>query len=216
MPDGIDVREAKKRTVRLLTFQDGLWDILLGMTFLLLSAYPITRELLGPAWNLAVFSLAMGTLLLAAAAARSVLSIPRRGVAKPRPSTTRVITVVFRITLVLALATLVLWTLLATSALPGPPWGMAPTWLHALDVDILVVGLFVLVFSVLARRSGVGRLYLYGWLLGLGNLALTVLDHSAGYTFHFPLAIAAGIIVIVGIGVLLRFLREFPIPKPEA
>lgn len=216
MPDGIDVREAKKRTVRLLTFEDGLWDIILGSVFLLMSVYPLTRELLGPTWNVLAFSLVLIVLLLGAAWARVALAIPRRGVAKPRPSTTRPITLVFRVTLVLALLTVVLWTLFATSVLPRPPWGKAPGWVHTLAPEILVATLLVLIFSVVARSAGVGRVYLYGWLLGVGTLASTALERYAGITFHFPLAIAAGVIVVVGIGVLVRFLREFPIPKPEA
>ena len=43
---------AQKRTVRLLSYEDGLWDLLLGVVFLLLAIYPITRAVLGPAWNL--------------------------------------------------------------------------------------------------------------------------------------------------------------------
>ena len=216
MTEMIDAREARKKTVRLLRFEDGLWDILLGSVFLLMSVYPLTRQLLGPTWNVLAFGLALIVVFAGAAWARIALVIPRRGVAKPRPGTTRTITLVFRVTLVLALLTVVLWTLFATAVLPRLPWGKAPGWVHTLAPDILVATLFVLIFSVVARSAGVGRVYLYGWLLGLGTLASTALEHYAGITFHFPLAIAAGIIVVVGIGGLIRFLREFPIPKAEA
>ncbi|MCX6095147.1 MAG: hypothetical protein NT125_00230 [Candidatus Bipolaricaulota bacterium] len=148
MPEMIDVGEVRKRAVRLLRFKDGLWDILLGSVFLLMSVYPLTRELLGPTWNALAFGLVLIVLLLGAAWARVALVIPRRGVAKPRPSTTRTITLVFRVTLVLALLTVVLWTLFATSVLPRPPWGKAPGWVHTLAPDILVATLFVLIFSV--------------------------------------------------------------------
>jgi len=216
MTEMIEAREARKKTVRLLRFEDGLWDILLGSVFLLMSVYPVTRELLGPTRNFLAFGLALTVLLLGAAWARVVLVIPRRGVANPLPGTRRTITLVFRVTLVVVLLTLVLWTLFATSILPGPPLGKVPGWLHTFDLDILVSALLVFIFSVVARSAGVGRVYLYGWLLGLGTLASTVLEHYAGITFHFPLAIAAGIIAVVGIGVLVRFLRAFPIPKAEA
>ncbi len=58
MPDDRDSqpeRQVQKRTVRLLSYEDGLWDLLLGTVFLLLAIYPITRARLGPAWNLALF-----------------------------------------------------------------------------------------------------------------------------------------------------------------
>jgi hypothetical protein len=212
----IDDREARRRAIRLLRFEDGLWDILLGAVFLLMSVYPVTRALLGPTWNALAFGLTLAALVGAAAWARVALVIPRRGTATPRPSTVRSLTVVFRITLFLALLGVVLWTLLATSLIPSPPWGTAPAWAHTLAPGILVAFLFVLIFSLVARSAGVGRIYAYGWLLGLGNLGSSALEHYAGYTFGFPLAIAAGLIMAVGIVVLVRFLRDFPIPRAEA
>ncbi len=216
MSEMIDATEARKRTVRLLRFEDGLWDILLGAVFLLMSAYPVTRELLGPTWNALALGFGLVVLLLGATWARIALVIPRRGVAKPHPGTTRTITLVFRITLFVVLVTLVLWTLFATSVLPSPALGKAPGWVNTFDLDVLVAALIVFIFSVVARSAGVGRVYVYGWLLGLGTLASTALEHSAGITFQFPLAIAAGIIVVVGVVVLVRFLRAFRVPEPEA
>jgi hypothetical protein len=128
----------------------------------------------------------------------------------------RSVSLVFRITLFLTLLGIVLWTLFATSVIPSPTWGTAPEWTHTLAPGILVAFLLVLVFSLVARSAGVGRIYAYGWLLGLGNLGSSALEHYAGYTFGFPLALAAGIIVAVGIVVLVRFLRDYPIPRAEA
>jgi len=213
MPDLLNVREAGRRTIRLLRFQDGLWDILLGVAFLLMSIYPITRALLGPTWNAVAVGLALSALFAGAAWARVVLVIPRRGVATPRPGTMRTMTIAFRLTLFLALVTAVLWTLFATSLVPSPPWGTVPDWVNTLAPEVVVALLLVLILSLVARSAGLGRIYVYGWLLGLGNLASSALQHYKGYRFGFPLAIAAGIVLMVGVFVFVRFLREFPAPR---
>ena len=44
----IDPKQVHRRTIQLKTFEDGLWDILTGLIFLLLGIYPLTREILGP------------------------------------------------------------------------------------------------------------------------------------------------------------------------
>jgi hypothetical protein len=41
------------------------------------------------------------------------------------------------------------------------------------------------------------------------------MSHSAGWTFNIPIAIAAGIILLTGFVLLLRFLRKYPIRTQE-
>ena len=48
MSDQINLRDVQKRTMQMMNYEDGLWDMLLGALFLMLSIYPITREKLGP------------------------------------------------------------------------------------------------------------------------------------------------------------------------
>ena len=50
-----DLRQIQRRTHQLMSFEDGLWDLLLGSIFMFLAIYPVTRELLGPVWNLVLF-----------------------------------------------------------------------------------------------------------------------------------------------------------------
>jgi len=63
MEQPLTPREAQRRTVRLVNYEDGLWDILLGLIFLALSLYPITRRLLGPELNLGLFLVVLALLV---------------------------------------------------------------------------------------------------------------------------------------------------------
>ena len=55
MSEMADFRQIQRRVFQLVSFEDGLWDLLLGLIFLALAVYPVTRELLGPEWNIVLF-----------------------------------------------------------------------------------------------------------------------------------------------------------------
>jgi hypothetical protein len=77
-----------------------------------------------------------------------------------------------------------------------------------------VLGILVLLFSGMGYFFGVARLYAYGWLIGLGNLASVIFNEGAPERFNLPLAIAAGIILAIGVSLLTRFLKQYP-TEPE-
>ena len=215
MAQPITSTEVQRRVLRLLNYEDGLCDMTLGVMYLLLGIYPVTRRLLGPALNLLLFLALLAILVAGQLYARRVVSAPRIGMAKPRRTPAK--TALLAITVVLVLATfgLVLATLLSPQPLPEPRWTRLPEWVSDLDVDILVGLAIVGLFSLLAYFSGVLRLYLYGWLIGLGNLASTALSLYAGMAFNLPLVIAAGIILLIGVSLFIRFLNKYPIPTAE-
>jgi hypothetical protein len=75
-------------------------------------------------------------------------------------------------------------------------------------IALLVIGSL---FSALGYLYGVTRLYFYGWMLGLANLASVYMTHNAGWTVLIPLAMAAGVILLIGFVLLVRFLRKYPV-----
>jgi hypothetical protein len=62
----------------------------------------------------------------------------------------------------------------------------------------------------------VPRLFIYGWLLGGGYLASVLLNTGAPERLLLPLALAAGIILAIGVGLLIRFIRKYRVQSPEA
>jgi hypothetical protein len=213
MSDQINFRDVQKRTAQLINYEDGLWDMLLGSVFLLLSIYPVTREKFGPELNLGLFLAVLFILVVGQLVARHFISTPRMGYVKSRR--TPALKGILMLTFVMVLATLglVLVTLLSPERLPDFSF---PQWMNNKGVEITVMLALVIIFSLLGYLFGVKRLYLYGWLIGGGNLAATAIDLYDGVVFNLPLGIVSAIILLIGVSLLWRFLRSYPIPLQES
>jgi hypothetical protein len=197
--------------IQLVNYEDGLWDLLLGTVFVLEAVYPLTRARLGPEWNLALF---IGLLLIAVAVAlglRQRISTPRLGYVKARRTPALKWGLGVMIALVALTCSLVVVTLRRPEWLPNLTPSSGPLWLRSHLVHVAVLLFMVGVFSGMGYVFGVLRLYLYGWLLGGGNLAAALLYEGAPEGFNLPLGIAAAIIVLIGLGLLIRFLHKYPV-----
>lgn len=208
-------REAQKRTARLVNYEDGLWDILLGLIFLALSLYPVTRRIFGPEVNLGLFLLLLACLVAGLTLVRRSVSVPRIGLVKMRRTPQQAALTAALVVLVLLTLGLVVMTLLSPGWIPNLRFANLPTWVDELKVDIAVTFVVVAVFSAMAYLFGVVRVYFYGWLIGLGNLASTALMLYAGFTFNLPLAVASGIIFAIGVWLLVRFVHKYPVTEME-
>ena len=215
MAQTIDVNNAEKKVFRLAAFEDGIWEIYLGVFFTLMSFYPVTRELLGPALNAV---LVLGLLILCAAVtviARKHIVLPRSGLVKFGSQAKRKIKVANIITWGLVVATLVLLILSANSLIREPTWKQLPSWFSEFDIDLIFALVTIGFFSLIAYSTGVTRFYLHGVLLGVGNFATTVLRAYNKIQFGWPIALAGLVIAVIGASVLAKFLQEYPLPTEE-
>jgi hypothetical protein len=215
MSDIPSLDDVRKRTARLLSYEDGLWDLLLGTIFMLLAVYPITRARLGPAWNMVLF---VGLLLLATGiffVLRRRISTPRLGYVRARytPALKGILAVT--LALVALTAGLVILTLVNPAWLGGPGPEVSLLNMKSYLVEILVLLALVVLFSAMGYLFGVPRLFLYGWLLGGANLAAVILYRGAPEGFNLPLAVAAGVILLIGAYLLVRMLRKYPAQSAE-
>jgi hypothetical protein len=215
MEQPLTPREAQRRAVRLVNYEDGLWDILLGLIFLALSLYPITRRLLGPEINLGLFLVILAVLVAGLTLVRRSVSVPRIGVVRMRRTRQKAALTLVLAVIVLATFGLVLATLLSPGWIPSMRSSGLPQWVDDLKVDIALTIVVIAVFSAMAYLFSVSRVYLYGWLIGLGNLTSTALTLYAGLTFNLPLAVASGIIILIGVVLLSRFVRKYPLAGSE-
>jgi hypothetical protein len=206
------LKQAQRKVFTLATFEDGWWDIYLGGTLIMMSFYSLLRSLLGPAWNLLLLFGVMGILLAGVYAARKYITLPRTGLVKFGAGQKRTLRRVNAVTIVIVVGSLVLAALLITGAIPEPVWSGAPTWLRDFDVDILFTVIIIGFFSLGAATLGVPRLHPYGWLMGLGNLAATVLEVYHGVKFHYPIAASGSIILVIGVALFARFLHRYSLP----
>ena len=208
--------EARKRTMRLLSYEDGLWDLNLGTVFLMLAVYPITRARLGPGWNLALFVGVLAVATVAFAWLRRTISTPRLGYVKAAFTPGRKLLVASLAAAVALTAGLVVLTLVSpgTLGLPGPAVSLTNVWSYG--VELAVLGVLIVLFSALGFLFGVPRLFLYGWLLGGANLLSVLLYRGTPDGFNLPLGIAAGVILLIGGSLLVRMLRKYPAREAEA
>lgn len=212
MSTSIGIGNAHKRIVQLTNYEDGLWDILLGLVMLLLSIYPITRELLGPELNLVLFLVALALLVVGQSAARRYISTPRLGYAKQRRTPKTKLLVVLTAGLVLLTLGFVIATLLSPGWIPQISSSSSTSWISDLAVDIAVMFALIGLFGLLGYLFGVVRLFVYGWLLGGAYVLSGALSIYQGWTFNMPLAIASGIVIGTGTVLLMRFMHKYPVP----
>jgi len=216
MSESINLRDVQKRTMQLSTFEDGLWDLLLGSIFMVLAIYPITRELLGPSWNLALFLFLLVCLSVGQLVTRHFISGPRMGYVRPRRTPKMRVLLVVTAGFVLLTLGLVLLTLLSPGWLPSGSEPSTPSLGRSYGVELIVVFVMGGIFSAMGYIFGVARLYFYGWMIGLANLASVYMTHTTDWTFLLPVAIASGIILVIGFTMFGRFLRNYPIRTQEA
>ena len=215
MSQPMTMKESRQRIVQLTTYEDGLWDILLGSIFLLLSIYPVTRELLGPELNFVFYLVVLLALVGVHFLARKYISEPRIGRVTMRPSRGTKAMLVVTVVLFFGTLGLVLLTLFSPVGVTLPETGALPGGGSLGSVDIAVGLVLVGIFSVLAYRFGVVRLYFYGALLGLASLVSAAGYLSEDGMLNIPLVVASGIILLTGFFLLGRFLARYPVPTSE-
>lgn len=214
MSQQMSIREAERSVFKLAMFQDGWWDILFGGELILLSFYSILRQALGPTWNLVLFLAVLAVLLVMVYGAKRFFVVPRIGQVKLGPN--RSVRLGRIVGLTIFVATFIFFVLTITQNISEPAWTGAPDWVRAYDVDILFTLIIIAFFHFLGLNLGAARLHLYGWLMGLGNLFSTIFDHEFGHLFHWPMFIAGLTIVVIGVILFARFLRDYPEPVLEA
>jgi len=215
MMQTVNTKDAEKQVFRLATFEDGLWEIYLGLFFALMSLYPLTRELLGPALNAA---LVLGiTLLLVGLAwvAKKTITQPRVGRVKFGTQTRQKIRTANLITWGFVLATFALMILGAKQLISEPTWERLPQWVSDFDVDLLFALLITAFFCLIAYTTGLRRFYLHGVLLGVSNFMTTIWLAYSDVKFGWPLALSGLLIAAIGVSVLVRFIQGYPVSGEE-
>jgi len=197
----IDLKQTEKASFRLAAYADGTADLSLGLVFLLLGLYPLTRELFGVYWNFPFFLLVLGAIVAAQVWVKKRLTPSRIGIVtlgerfKKRSRLALLITVIL----------LILTTLTWVGAARGTFLSL-PAWMGRYGVEIIVSLIVLAIFWGMAYSLELQRYYLYGVLLAAGfplQAILPVYD-------SLPWLVAGGIITAVGAVLMARFLKQYP------
>lgn len=212
MAEQIDLKELEKKAYR-STFQDGFWDIFIGMIFMgfaLISLGDVfgLQEMIGMllislGWNIgAVVFMILG---------KKFITIPRIGMIKfgpKRKADQRKVKIYLGINVLFGFVILLL-------QMTGK-FGFITAQRFALSI---LLGLFIsLPFGIMAYFLDFPRLYVYALLGGLGFFLIDVFElfTSGPLSIILVFGFIGGSIVIVGIVFLIKFLRKYPIPNKTA
>ena len=216
MSHSLSLKTAERNSFKLATYTDGFNDISLGVVLVLLSVFLITCSLLGPVIN-AIFILGTTLILVGAISYFRNRLVPLRvGLVKfGKPVKKRLRNAVI-MTILSVGATLVTWFLSTRENFKEPVWTRLPQWVTDFNVDIIFSFLIIGFFFVLAYSMAMPRFYLYGLLIGIGNLVSIIQLIYFGVLFQYHLEIAGLVITGIGVYLLIRFLKMYSVPTEEA
>ena len=220
MSQSIDLKELERKAFR-STFQDGLWDIFLGLLLLNMGMGTMLGGLLGET-EMSLMSLLGSMVPLIAFAAvvllgfwagKKFITTPRIGLVKfgpQRKAKMKNLRAVLFVSVLLGVIMLILGWAAATG-------NTLPWWVTEIPLPLYVWPVqTIIVFGLGAYFLDVTRFYAYGvlyWLpfpvgmLLVKNTDLTVLG-SVAITYGVPV----GVMVLIGVILFVRFLRDYPVP----
>ncbi|MFG1690591.1 hypothetical protein ACGF5M_00305 [Gemmatimonadota bacterium] len=197
-----------ERMVWIRAHQDGLIDVFLGVLLLLMGSGHLTMERFGMTEKGAIIAMVILQVIAVAAlvAAKRLLTYPRIGRVKFGPKAKSRHTKTVIVLSGSAVVGLVLFVIAGAARSGG---------LGALNTDVLMPVIYVLnmvvVFGMFAWISGVTRFYLVGVLYAVPLPLAIGLKELAGIRIgYFSFAIPGALICLMGIIVLIRFLRQYP------
>jgi len=196
MVEDINLKEIQRK-VYMTFFQDGLWDIFLGL-FILGWGLTILTEIpyLPGVFFTGIYFTIWGI--------KKWLTYPRIGYVRFSATSRRRITARF---LILGAVVLLVGMIMAVL------WGIGtrPQWL-ADYFPLIFNGMLAAIVCIVAYWARANRFYLHAALIFLG----AVFHLWLGIRWEFGFIGAGGIIVLIGVGILISFLRKYPKMVEEA
>jgi MFS family permease len=208
MSQKISLKQAERQVFKTAT-NDGLWDIFIGSFFLQFAIAPLLSRSLGDFWSSFVFLPFWALVLISIWLLRKHVVIPRIGFVKFGATRKKKLTKFTFLMLVANLIALILGLFLALN----------PNVISGYIYPILL-GFTILVFSSIAAYFlNFARLFIYGLLFLISLMVgewLFVNFKVSHHGFPITFGISAGIIIITGLIIFYRLLRENPVPVNES
>ena len=209
MSQTINLKELERKAFR-STFQDGLWDMYLGFLLLTMGMGPVLPALnTSIMWALVILLMLSVLAWLAFWAGKKFITTPRMGLVKfgpQRKAKLKKTRAVLFLSVLLGVITLVL------RAMWNIEWAAIPIPAYVWAVQAIVV------FGLGAYFLDVSRFYAYGMLYAIPLPVGLVLLQNTGLPglMFLPFGVSGGVMVIIGVVLFIRFLRDYPLPAVEA
>ncbi len=204
MSQQISLKEAEQKVFR-TRYNDGLWDIFMGCFFLMFGLALYLSPILGDFWSSVALLPFWALLFLGIWLIRKYVVTPRIGSVKFGPARK---VKLMRFNVVMLIVNFIALLLGIAAAMS---FGRVPGQMFSVGLGmILLMG-----FSMAAYFLDFTRLYTYGLLVGFSPLLGEWLWNQGLASHHgFPITfgVSAGIMIIVGLTVFVRLLRNNPVP----
>ena len=210
MSQNINLKELERKAFR-STFQDGLWDMYLGFLLLIMGMGPVLPALnKSVIWTLVILLMLSVLAWLAFWAGKKFITTPRMGLVRFGPQRKAKLKKTRAVLFLSALLGVILFVLRAT-------WNIE--WAARIPIPVYIWAVqAIVVFGLGAYFLDVSRFYVYGVLYAIPvPVGIVLLQNTGLPGFMFlPFGVSGGIMVIVGVGLFIRFLREYPVVPEEA
>ncbi len=207
MNDNIDLKKIEKKAWTSY-FQDGLWDIFLGLVLLNFGIAPIIEDLTGTIYEISYYAILIIAFIIFYGG-KKYITAPRLGRAKfsvERKSKRKKTIIVLTLSVLFGLIMLILTS---TDFL---------SFKNTIQFIAIIFGInAIIVFSIMAYFLDFNRLYLYGWFFA-GSIILTELSRNYVGTIYdnvLGFVIFGGIMILIGIIYFIRFLQKYPLTHEE-
>jgi hypothetical protein len=212
MSQTINLRELERKAWSSV-FQDGLWDIFLGLLLLAMAISALLSDVgFSESWGIAILIGLQVLAMLVLWAGKKIITVPRMGRVKFGPKRKTRLSWVM---VLLFISVLVgAGVFLVTSAMRGN----RPGWLNAaFFAPAAWVVNMIIVFSLGAYFLDFSRLYLIGVMYALAVPLRIVFRKLTDVDLSFmAFGAPAMVILFVGLVMFVRFLREYPLLAVEA
>lgn len=209
MSNEISLKETETKVFK-TAFRDGLVDIGIGGFLLVFAIGPYVTPYLGDFWGTVALFLPLWTIVFPALwLTRKYVVTPRVGIVKYGP---------WRVSRMMRFNVVILIVLvfsLILGILSAVEFDAVPGWIHTARFSLV----FLLAFSVAAYFLDFTRLYVYGALIALAPLTGELLYQYLKVPHHgFPVTfgLASGLIIITGLVLFVRLLRDHPLQPVQA
>lgn len=205
MTQNVDLKALEKKAWRSV-FQDGLWDIFLGLLLMAfaLSAW-LDRQALSESTRMGIYIGAEVVAMIILFAGKRFITIPRMGMVKFGAERQKRRNVVRLILFISVLVGLAMW-FLASSLINGEGSVLSGKWFFPLVWMLNML----MVFGLGAYFLEYERLYIIGFLYALAIPLDAVIKAVAKVDLDIYIFLTGGLVILVmGLVCLVRFLRDY-------
>jgi len=206
MSKNINLKEIERKAFR-STFQDGLWDMYLGFLLLIMGMGPVLPALnTSVMWTLVILLMLSVLAWLAFWAGKKFITTPRMGLVRFGPQRKAKLNKTRAVLSLSALLGVIMFVLRATWNIEWAARIPIPAYVWAVQA--------IVVFGLGAYFLDVSRFYAYGVLYAIPvPVGIVLLQNTGLPGFMFlPFGVSGGIMVLIGVAMFVRFLRDYPIP----